>query len=143
MNEETKSANDRWISLRSDAERADFIASGEAYFAGLVSPFIAADLVRAYRRLAGEAPQFDDDEKRLAELLDAVDWHEKDGTPPTLGTLKKRNGFEAAEVERLARRFPGKLALKDCRNPKGGPATKSVHRPACITSEPNLFSNLP
>lgn len=66
------------------------------------------------------------DEKRVEELRDVVSRHESEGTPATLGTLRKRNGFEPVEVERLAKRFPGKMAIKDSRNPKGGPTAKVV-----------------
>ena len=66
------------------------------------------------------------EERRVNELHQAVSRHESEGVLATLGSLRKRNGFERSEVERLVKRFPGKLALSVVKNPRGGPSTETV-----------------
>jgi aspartate/tyrosine/aromatic aminotransferase len=66
------------------------------------------------------------DEKRVEELRQAVTHLEAEGIPASLGHLKNRHAFTKEEVQRLAKRFPAKLALNQGRTGKRGPVSDLI-----------------
>jgi hypothetical protein len=57
-------------------------------------------------------------EQRLADLLECLAKNEEGRA--TVNDLKRRNGFDPAEVERLAELYPKRLTVLDIQNAKGG-----------------------
>ena len=52
-----------WCDLRSDAERSDYILSGQAYDAGIIAHAIQADVAMAFHRCS----EYDAEVRRLRE----------------------------------------------------------------------------
>lgn len=67
-----------WCDLRSDAERSDYILSGQAYDAGIIAHAIQADVAMAFHRCSeydAEVRRLREENERLRAVERAAQWY--------------------------------------------------------------------
>lgn len=90
-----------WCDLRSDAERSDYILSGQAYDAGVIAHAIQADVALAFHRCSeygSEVRQLREENERLRKDAERYRWLRDAGATFYTGGPEITDGSDKVHV---------------------------------------------